>query len=62
MTREGRAAAAFATPALLAATLFFVVPTAAAMVLSLTDFDIYALADLRDLRWVGLANYRALLG
>ncbi|MGI4730249.1 MAG: carbohydrate ABC transporter permease [Janthinobacterium lividum] len=62
MRRERRAAVAFAGPALVAATLFFVVPTAAAMVLSLTDFDIYALADLRDLRWVGLANYRALLG
>ena len=29
--------------------------------LSLTDFDIYALADLRNLRFVGLANYARLL-
>ena len=33
----------------------------AALALSLTDFDIYALADLRNLRFVGLANYVQLL-
>ena len=29
--------------------------------LSFTDFDIYAVADLANLRFVGLANYRRLL-
>jgi multiple sugar transport system permease protein len=34
----------------------------AAFALSLTDFDIYALADPANLRFVGLSNYLALLG
>jgi len=51
----------FVAPALLAITLFFVVPVAAALLLSFTDFDIYALADLDNLRFVGLANYETLL-
>jgi multiple sugar transport system permease protein len=33
----------------------------AALAISLTDFDIYALADLRNLRMVGLRNYATLL-
>ena len=33
---------------------------AAALLLSLTDFDIYALADLGNLRFVGLQNYERL--
>ena len=52
----------FAGPALIAIAVFFVVPVAAALLMSLTDFDIYALADLRNLRFVGLDNYAALLG
>ncbi len=51
----------FAGPALIAIAVFFVVPVAAALLMSLTDFDIYALADLRNLRFVGLDNYTALL-
>lgn len=51
----------FVTPALLAIAVFFVLPVAAALAMSLTDFDIYALADLRNLRFVGLDNYRRLL-
>ena len=35
----------FAAPALGVIALFFGVPVLAALVLSLTDFDIYALAD-----------------
>lgn len=58
-----RAAAwAFVLPALSVIGLFFVVPVAAALVLSLTDFDLYALADLRHPRFVGLDNYGQLLG
>jgi multiple sugar transport system permease protein len=37
--------------------LFFLLPVATSFLLSLTDFDIYALADLRNLRFVGLGNY-----
>ena len=51
----------FAGPALLVIALFFGVPVLAALALSLTDFDIYALADIDNLRFVGLGNYIALL-
>ncbi|MFO1217215.1 MAG: sugar ABC transporter permease [Burkholderiaceae bacterium] len=51
----------FVAPALVAIGVFFVVPVAAAVAMSLTDFDIYALADLRNLRFVGLDNYAQLL-
>ncbi len=52
---------AFAGPALIMIALFFALPVLAALVLSLTDFDIYALADLDNLRFVGLNNYINLL-
>ena len=47
----------FVAPALAVICVFFFLPVAAALVLSLTDFDIYALADLGNLRFVGLRNY-----
>jgi multiple sugar transport system permease protein len=47
----------FVAPALAAIAVFFVVPVAAALALSFTDFDVYALADIRNLRVVGLDNY-----
>jgi multiple sugar transport system permease protein len=59
--RTSRAGWLFAAPALLAIFVFFVVPVAAALVMSATDFDIYALADLRNVRFVGLGNYLELL-
>ncbi|MBI3346827.1 MAG: sugar ABC transporter permease [Burkholderiales bacterium] len=55
--REAIAAWAFATPALAVIALFFGVPVFAGLALSLTDFDIYALADLGNLRWQGWDNY-----
>jgi multiple sugar transport system permease protein len=55
--KERRAAWMFVTPALIVIGAFFFVPVLAAFVLSLTDFDLYALADLRNLRFVGLGNY-----
>jgi multiple sugar transport system permease protein len=55
--RESLAAWAFAAPALVVIALFFGVPVFAGLALSLTDFDIYALADLRNLRWQGWDNY-----
>ena len=58
---ERRAGWLLSAPALSAIVLFFVLPTVASLALSLTDFDIYALADIGNLRFVGLANYSALL-
>lgn len=51
----------FAAPALTVIGLFFGLPVVAALALSLTDFDIYALADPNNLRFVGLGNYVGLL-
>ena len=51
----------FVAPAVAVIGLFFFVPVVAALALSLTDFDIYALANLGNLRFVGLGNYRELL-
>jgi multiple sugar transport system permease protein len=56
-----RAAWCFAGPALLVISVFFFLPVLAALVMSLTDFDIYALANLDNLRFVGLRNYVQLL-
>ena len=47
----------FAGPALTVIGVFFGLPVLAALALSLTDFDIYALADIGNLRFVGLDNY-----
>ncbi len=52
----------FLAPALLALTLFFFVPIIAAFVISFTDFDIYALGNLQNLRFIGVENYRNLFG
>lgn len=61
MTRQDRVAWAFTAPVLVATAAMLVAPTLAAFALSLTDFDIYALADLHNLRFVGFGNYLALL-
>jgi multiple sugar transport system permease protein len=55
--KERRAAWTFVAPALVVIGAFFIVPVFAALLLSLTDFDLYALADLHNLRFVGLGNY-----
>jgi multiple sugar transport system permease protein len=47
----------FALPALALIAVFFVLPVAAGLALSLSDFDIYALGNLDYLRFVGLGNY-----
>ena len=59
--RASLAAWVFAAPALLVLAVFFGLPVAAAALLSLTDFDLYALADPAHLRLVALDNYLALL-
>jgi multiple sugar transport system permease protein len=58
---EARAALWLLAPALLVISGFFLLPVGAALLLSLSDFDIYAVADLHNLRFVGLDNYRRLL-
>lgn len=60
-SREARAALIFLAPALGALLLFFFLPVGASLLLSLTDFDIYAVADPGNARLVGLANYARLL-
>jgi multiple sugar transport system permease protein len=56
-----RAASWFLAPALLVLGVFFLLPVVAALGLSLTDYDLYALADIRHLRFVALNNYWDLL-
>jgi multiple sugar transport system permease protein len=51
----------FAGPALVVIGVFFGLPVLAALALSLTDFDLYALADRSNLRFIGLDNYLELL-
>ena len=59
---EARAGWVMSAPALAAIAIFFVVPAVASLFLSFTDFDIYALADIANLRFVGFQNYERLLG
>ena len=59
-TRESRAAWLFLAPALGAIVLFFAVPVVAGFLLSFTDFDLYAIADPANARWIGFENYTRL--
>ena len=52
----------FVAPALALIGVFFLLPVAASLVLSFTDFDIYAVADAANTRFVGARNYSALAG
>lgn len=61
MNRQALAGWLFAAPALCVLGVFFFLPVLAALALSLTDFDLYALADMRNLRFVALGNYLDLL-
>ncbi len=54
---EVRAGWLMTGPALAAIILFFAFPALASLLLSFTDFDIYALANLDNLRFVGFDNY-----
>lgn len=57
MRHQMMTAYVFLAPALMALGVFFFLPVIAALVLSLTDFDIYSLADFSNARFVGLKNY-----
>ncbi|QSX75640.1 sugar ABC transporter permease [Lysobacter arenosi] len=61
MMRATTAGWIFAGPALAVIGVFFGLPVLAALALSLTDFDIYSLSDIANLRFVGLGNYLGLL-
>jgi multiple sugar transport system permease protein len=56
-----RVAWLFLAPALLVLAVFFLLPVLGALALSFTDYDLYALADLHNLRFVALGNYWMLL-
>ena len=58
---QARAAWYFLTPALVLIGLFFFLPVAASLLLSVTDFDIYALGTTSLARFVGLRNYGNLI-
>ncbi len=51
----------FLSPALVAIAIFFVVPVVSALIMSFTDFDIYALGNLNTVRFMGFKNYIRIL-
>lgn len=61
MTRQERTGWLFTTPVLALIALVFVLPTALALALSVTDYSIYALGDWSNVRIVGLGNFVDLL-
>lgn len=62
MRSEARAALLFLAPSLTVLLFFFFAPVVAGLALSLTDFDLYTIGDARNIRFVALRNYSALLG
>ena len=60
-SEQNAAAYVFIAPALIVIGVFFLLPVVAALLLSLTDFDIYAVASLSNARFVALGNYSRLL-
>ncbi len=58
---QAKAARWFLTPALLLIGMFFFLPVVAGLLLSFTDFDIYAVASPDRVRFVGWRNYADLL-
>jgi multiple sugar transport system permease protein len=60
-SRQARSAWLFLAPAGMLIGVFFFLPVTAGLLLSLTDFDIYAIASPATARFVGLRNYVATL-
>jgi multiple sugar transport system permease protein len=58
---ESRAAFLFLAPAIVLLSIFFFAPVIAGFALSVTDFDLYTLGDVHNLRFVALRNYRELI-
>ena len=61
LVRRPSAAFWLVLPAMLLMGFFFVLPIVASLLLSFTDFDLYALARWDHLRLIGFENYRHLL-
>jgi multiple sugar transport system permease protein len=59
---QQRAAWWFLAPALTLIGVFFCVPILAGLVMSFTDFDLYSIGAPDTIRFVGLGNYRQVLG
>jgi len=59
-TRNTRFGWVFAAPALLVIGIFFLLPIAAGLVLSLVNFDIYSIGDPSTIRFIGPRHYAAL--
>lgn len=59
--RQARTAWLFVAPALALVALFFLLPVASGLMLSLTDFDLYAIGSPGTARFVGLRNYEQAL-
>src|SRR5512138_2134330 len=60
-SEANRAGWFFVAPALILIGVFFLLPVIGSLLLSFTDFDIYAIADKANARFIGLSNYRDLL-
>jgi len=61
MKSEARAAALFLAPALGVLVIFFFLPVLAGFALSLTDFDLYSIGDIHNVRFVALHNYASIV-
>jgi multiple sugar transport system permease protein len=61
MSSETRAAILFITPALIVLGVFFFLPVIAGFALSVTDFDLYSIGDIHNVRFIALRNYREIL-
>ena len=59
--RAGRAGWLFIAPAITLIAVFFFLPVGASLLLSITDFDLYAVANPSNVRLVGTRNYTDLL-
>lgn len=59
---QARAAWGFLTPALVLLGVFFALPILAGLLMSFTDFDLYSIGSPETIRFVGLGNYRQVLG
>jgi len=61
MRSETRAALLFIAPALAVLGIFFFLPVVAGFALSVTDFDLYAIGDIHNARFVAFRNYKEVL-
>jgi multiple sugar transport system permease protein len=60
--QQARTAWIFLAPAMVLIAIFFFLPVVAGLLLSLTDFDLYAIGTPAAARFVGWRNYTQILG